>query len=435
MKTPIAPVKFVAAALATSAVLLILLAGFNFVVDPFAMFRAVDIPGFNRQKPEIYKRVRLLKSYEVRRVRAEAVILGSSRSHLGFSPAHPVWAKFAERRYNLAFDGATTKEMYYFLRHAHAVHPLKQAILCLDGYHPTRSPGATRPDFDAGFLLKDSGLLSRMKLHLIDVRTLTSFQTLSASVATLRAQNSSEPLWLAPDGQRLGEAFFRRPSENFTVFGPRYYFDEIDKLEVGFKLEWRIPQPEGKKAYHAPSVQADPVTSLDYIRKIMEFCRAHSIDLRILTTPAHAHQLELSAATGEWPAFEQGKRELARLIGEDARRNPGLAPIPLYDFNGYSSITTESVPPEGSRTEMKYYWDSSHFKQIAGDRALDRVLGSEADWKRVPDDFGVNVTEENIELVLQNERAKRDQYGKDHPEDVENIRRWVADYKQAHRIP
>src|SRR5437868_2173241 len=73
----------------------------NIVVDPFGMFRLVDWPGINSRKPAIYQRVRLLKSYEVRMVKAKAIVLGTSRSHIGMRMTHPGWA--ASPRYNLAF--------------------------------------------------------------------------------------------------------------------------------------------------------------------------------------------------------------------------------------------------------------------------------------------------------------------------------------------
>src|SRR6185295_19359253 len=176
--------------------------------------------GFNAHKPSVFNRVRFLKAYEVRRMKPDAVILGSSRSHLAFRPGHEAWARQNERTYNLAFDGALTKEMYFYLRHAHAVRPLKRVLLCLDTYHPTRAPANARPDFDPGLLLSNSGFLSRTKLLLADLKVLVSFDTLKNSVQTVRSQNTTEDSWLAPDGQRLCEVFFRRPGENFVKDGP-----------------------------------------------------------------------------------------------------------------------------------------------------------------------------------------------------------------------
>src|SRR5713101_6397729 len=98
-------------AIAGLAALLMLVAvvSFNAVIDPFGMYRAIDLHGINSRKPAIYQRVRLAKAYEVRRIEPRAIVLGTSRSHIGLRPTHAGWT--ASPRYNLAFDGATTREM------------------------------------------------------------------------------------------------------------------------------------------------------------------------------------------------------------------------------------------------------------------------------------------------------------------------------------
>ena len=420
-------VRFGVVALATAAALLAGVAGFNALVDPFRMYRWVEVDGVNVAKPAIYRRVRLLKVFEVRRTGPGAVILGSSRSHLGLRPTHEGWDRTALPAYNLAFDGATTREMYHYLVHAHTIRPLRQVVLGLDTYHPTLAPGTTRPDFDP-LLLESPDVPSLLRLATADLRLLISLDTLRASIQTLGGQREAEPEWLAPDGQRLGESFFYRPAETFVREGQRAYFEEIDRLEVGYKLEGT--RPPSRRARPAPPVPPVPVaeTSLGYIRRIAAFCRDQAIDLRLFLTPAHARQLEISAATGEWPSIESAKRALVRVLAEDAASHPDRAPFPLYDFSGYSSVTTERLPNPGE--EMRYYWDSSHFKEEVGDWVLDRLFGVERADHPVPADFGVRLTAENVEEVLA--LARRDQvaYRERHPADVETVRRYVADWRR-----
>src|SRR3990172_9327052 len=105
--------------MAVASTLLGIIACFNALVDPFAMYQKVEIAGFNMNKPAIYSRMRLYKAFEVERVRSQTVILGSSRTHVGLRCSHEALAKLEGPCYNLAFDGATAKEMYFYLRHAH----------------------------------------------------------------------------------------------------------------------------------------------------------------------------------------------------------------------------------------------------------------------------------------------------------------------------
>jgi len=407
----------------TAILLLAAIASMNFVVDPFGMYRLVDLDGFNAYKPAIDHRVRLVKAYEVRRLRPQGIILGTSRSHLGLRPSHNGWDPAAKPIYNLAFDGATTKEMYQYLLHAHAVRPLRQVVLGLDTYHATLAPATARPDFDALLLDSPEGrtLPSLMRA---DLKVLTSLDALRASLATVRSQRDREPQWFAPDGQRVGEVFFHRAGEHFEQLGPRGYFEEIDRLEVGFKREGQLAANARSPGRTTQSTAASD-TSLDYIRRIVTFCRAEGVDLRIFIAPEHAHQLEITAAIGEWATLEKAKRALVQLLAEDSARHPGAPPIPLWDFSGYSSVTTEALPEFGSRAEMEFYWDSSHFKDIVGDFVLDRLFGLSRPRQPVPPDFGVRLTPATVEPALARLRAAQLAYQRSHPKDVAWIRSLV----------
>jgi hypothetical protein len=430
---PRASLRFVALALLSAGVLVAAIVAVNALVNPFGMYRAITVEGFNAHKPEVFQRVRLLKAYEVRRLGPRGIVLGTSRSHLGLRPSHEGWRADASPRYNLAFDGATTREMYHYLVHAHAVRPLRQVVLGLDTYHALPVPASSRPGFDLD-VLKQPGTPTLGLLVRADLRLLASLDTLRASLRTIRAQAHAEPRWLAEDGQRLGEVFFRRPGETFVREGPLAYFEEVDRMEVAFQLEWTLP-PHRPGAAAAPAPPPGPTeTSLDYIARIVGFCQDNGIDLRIFLTPAHAHQMEIQAATGAWPAVEAGKRALAQLLAEARARRPDRPEVPLYDFSGYSSVTTEPLPGPGE--EMRYYWESSHFKEVVGDYVLDRMFGVQRPERPVPPDFGVVLTAENLEAEM--ERVRRDQaaYRETHPTDVALIRRYVEDwYRQNGQEP
>lgn len=177
--------------------------------------------------------------------------------------------------------------MYFYLRYAQAVHPLKQVILGLDTYHPTLAPASTRPDFDRALLSENRSFISSVRTMLEDLKLLASVDTFFASITTLRSQNTGEPEWFAADGQRLGEIFFRNFEDKFRKC-PRDYFEEIDRMEVGFKLPDRnLARVTSIKTVSAPasSQNTDGETSLAYIRQIVEFCRDNRIDLRIFITP------------------------------------------------------------------------------------------------------------------------------------------------------
>lgn len=400
-------------------------AAFNAVVDPFGMNLLVRAKGFNAYKPATYNRVRLFKAYEVKRIRPQSLILGTSRSHIGFSCAHEAGGRLEGPCYNLAFDGATSREMYLYLRHSYAMQPLKHVLLGLDPYHLAPSLSTTRPDFDPLVLHDtDGNMLPRWLTG--DLRILTSLDTLKASVETLQAQDAPQPAWFGSDGQRLGEVFFREIEGNFKQLGPRGYFDMTDHREVGYQTEWMVA------ARRKPaSVRADPVfdpneTSVAYVRRILAFCRAHRIDLRIVVTPAHAHQMEIMAASSDWAEVERKKRDLVRLVDEENARYPEQPPTPIFDFSGYSSLTEDAPPAPGTQAELRYYWDSSHFKQIVGNYVLDRVYGVSNLARQAPPDFGIRLTDATIEPYLTEQRVRQADYRRRFPNDIVTLRRLVA---------
>jgi hypothetical protein len=186
--------------------------------------------------------------------------------------------------------------------------------------------------------------------------------------------------------------------------------------------------PRGLTKYQ-PDESATTLTSLDYVSKIVTFCREEHIDLRIFITPSHAHHLEFVSSLGGWPGFEQGKRNLVQLLSEDAARHPETRPVPLFDFSEYSSVTTERVPPDTSTDEMEFYWDSSHFKERVGDWILDRLFEVDRQTDRVPPDFGVLLTAENVDSELERVRVSQQSYRHGHPKDTEFVKSLIREVK------
>jgi hypothetical protein len=136
----------------------------------------------------------------------------------------------------------------------------------------------------------------------------------------------------------------------------------------------------------------------------LEICTEHHLDCRLYMNPAHSSlEGEGLRAAGKWEMFETWKRRIAQIA--DSHQ------IPLWDFSGYNTVTTEPVA-----TPMKYYWDSSHFTELVGNWIVARVM-NEADAS-IPADFGRLVTIANIDAHLSEIRANRERYATSHPAEV-----------------
>jgi hypothetical protein len=396
---------------------------FNFVVDPYGSYHFFEFSSAQSVKPAIYRRVKLAKAYDLRRLAPEAIVLGTSRSHIGLRMTHPGWGVPLALRYNGAFDGATTKEMYAYLRHAHAVRPLRHVVLGLDTWQLGRNLAWTRPDFDPAILFDPDHLAHNLTVYAADLSLLVSTDTTRASIVELMADRA-QPSWLAADGQRLGEVFFREVEADYPS-SPGGYFRGIDRQEIGYALDTGVDPSARRKKVVATG--EDNLTSFDYIAKIVHFCRRMRIDLRIFLTPAHAHQLEIASQLGTWGDIERGKRELVDLLERDGADHPEVRSFPLYDFAGYSSVTTEPVPAPNTRKEMTYYWDSSHFKQVVGDLILDRLFETTSEGNPVPADFGVRLTHATVETALKQIRAAQLAYRAAQPQEMAFIKSLVEE--------
>jgi hypothetical protein len=358
------------------------------------------------------------------RIKPRALVLGTSRSQFGIRMTHPGWDPAAVPRYNLAFESATTHEIYAYLRHAQAVRPLRQVVLGLDTWQLTTDPSDVRPGFEAAFLDSPGSVWRHLASRIARLRIDFSLDTTLASILTLAHQTLPTRNSFAPNGQQLGEIFYHEVDQEFIKAGPGTVFQDVDRYEILVKLGG-APGPKAR----AGSVQSRrDLASMEYLREIIAFCRANAIDLRIFITPMHAHQMEIAAALGEWRRIETGKRMLVQILAEDAAGDPGAKPYPLWDFTGYNAVTDEPVPSPGSQQEMAYYWDSSHFKEAVGDWVLDRLFDIPDD---VPADFGVPLTPQSVDRVLEQIRTDRAIYVSEHPADAAEIRSLAEEVYRA----
>jgi hypothetical protein len=71
---------------------LALLAGFNFIIDPYQLLGAPAIDGVNAKKTVLFSKLGLTKPYAFYASDHTSLILGSSRAGAAIDPAHPTLA-------------------------------------------------------------------------------------------------------------------------------------------------------------------------------------------------------------------------------------------------------------------------------------------------------------------------------------------------------
>jgi hypothetical protein len=360
------------------------------LVDPYGLYRIVSFNGFNQQKEGVRSKIRFVKSLEMPLRSPQTLLMGSSRVHDGLNPDYITLQKYPPV-YNFAIDMSRIYETLIQLRHAIKNTRVRRVIIGLDLF---MFNGFQRKNEDF-----DEAIYGR-KLHFYDYfgPSIFSRSALSDSVKTLRqSRNQNDRNEFLPNGYRP-QAFFKL--KNYPA--AHYY------------TNWIFLSPTQKGTKYYSNLKLNDQVFADF-EQILSICRENNIELHLYINPAHAHlDGEGLVTLGHWEMNEEWKRHISKLATTWR--------IPLWDFSGYNSITTERVS-----NGMIYYWDSSHFKEIVGNWILDRMLG---DSSRVPQDFGILVTSDNIESHLTTIRANRNSYVNSHRSEIailhEDFRRIIG---------
>ena len=112
--------------------------------------------------------------------------------------------------------------------------------------------------------------------------------------------------------------------------------------------------------------------TLEEIQEIIEIAKKHNIHCTFFINPIQ----KTSYLALNQNSFQTFKYNLAKLTN-------------FYDFSGLNTITTNNY----------YFYETSHYRTIVGDLILDRLLELSS---KVPDDFGILVTQKNIKKHLEN---------------------------------
>ncbi len=338
-------------------------------VDPYRMYGTPATPGWTALKPRIYQQTGIAKTHLLERVMPRTLLLGNSRVEIGLDPKSRDWPTEAQPVFNAAQDGKGLATALAMLREAIAVRVPDRVVLGLDILDflqkPTQPPAQPPPpSADERRLLvdRDGAPNPRRPLQLWRDRLATTL-TIGAvydSVITLFDQHPATSVTMTPQGFN--------PLHEYRVYVARNGYNELfAQKSVIYETQYR---------HYTGSDFADPFqySSFRDLRRIMELSAKHEIRLVMYIHPYHVEYLEMLHQVGLWPSFESWKRALVRIV---AAEKPMLsANVSLYDFAEYDQFTTEPVPPPGDRhSEMRWYWESAHYKSALGNEILAAIFG------------------------------------------------------------
>lgn len=393
--------------LVITALLLLLVAVFNLVIDPYGIFRQVDRPGFNAIKPTATTRGGMAKATGVLRERPAGLVLGNSRAEVGFDPHHAGWPTAARPVFNLSIAGTGPVTTLRYFKHALASGRAPDTVVWgIDFMDFLVDPRSTRTEYeipaeDVRLLQSHQDLHStpylRQRLKDVLESTLT-LRAVTDSIQTLMAQSNR----FAMDQTPLG---FNPMHDYQKLAADQGYWTIFRQKDLTYVQSF-LARP--KSIFDA---RGNTSPDLEATRAILRLCREHGIKLRLVIYPYHAHFQQAFRMAGQWPAFEGWKRGMVRLVADEARAS-NQAAFQIWDFSGFNAWTSEIVPARGDRkTKMQWYWEAGHFKRELGDLVLNQV------WDPAirSSDLGTIIDETNVESHILKVRAQELTYRQLHP--------------------
>ncbi|MCX7278442.1 MAG: hypothetical protein NTZ15_14135 [Burkholderiales bacterium] len=410
--------------LGLTAALVLLVAVFNAVVDPYGLIRGVDRAGFNRIKPAAGAHGSMAKAYQVLRVQPGALILGNSRAEVGFDPQHPAWPAAAQPVFNLALPGTDTSTSVQSLQHVLAspgAHPkvVVWGVDFMDFLVDPRTPPSSPAGAGSGgrWLTQGDGAANptRWRHQLRDYAESTlTMGALLDSAQTLASQRNAYASDLTPQGFNPMQDYVKISADEgyWNVFRQK----DVANLQAYLRRPKSILDAGGRSSY-----------ALEDLRRVIQLCQQNGIELHLVVYPYHAHLLQIMRLSGHWPVFEDWKRALVRTVEQASA--PGQL-VPLWDFSGFNRYANEDIPPRGDRkSQMQWYWEAGHFKSALGGLVLDRVLGH-----GTPDlAWGVQMQPVNLEAHIATLQAQERDYRLSHAADVQALEALASQAKQ--RLP
>ncbi len=383
-------------------VALALIAGINWFVNPFDIFYSAEIEGFNKYKPALGRYERLSKTYQVRKLKPDYIILGSSRA-FALPADYPLPDQM--NGFNLALASGSTYEQMRMFQHAHAVNKLKRVVIGVD----EQLQSDVQQDFLEGRLAIMPDGVKRVGFSRDIVQDviagLLSFDALRASLKTIKRQPQ------AGIEEHLRQDKVERV---FNAGGHRQMFWNMEASILNL-----FKGAGSDSCYQqGDKDENDDTKARDYFQAMLERAYADTIDFYVFFSPVHARIYETWCVGGMWGQIENTKRDIVAMVEETAKRFD-KKPFPVWDFSGYNSVTTEPVPEKGDRKSlMRGYWEGSHYSRLAAEFVLGRMFGGNA---AVPDDFGVLLTGENIDEHLRNIYQQHVRYAASNPRVIEEI--------------
>ncbi len=357
--------------LTTLVTALLLMSGFNGLVDPYDATRLVSIDGLNARKTRSHEDGRrVLVSHQLLKRPEHSIIIGTSRVVDGFPETTDAWPGGL---YNAGMRGSSDYERAHLTALALKKENLRCVIVSFTPY---------LNDYDARY--KSAFLISRLpdgNAPLSMGRMLLSPNTLARSVQTVR--------------------------DNITGGSDSFPFS--DTYPTGQQRDWFLKSPES--VYRAAR---DPIQfegDLDLYFMPLEALASRGVQIIGFFSPTHAYMEEAAIRT-QWDNHIKIKQAVAERFEALSKHKPNKPCTPdqasvLWDFTGFQPFSTTALPRENQTNTHPLFHEPAHYREIVGLNILRRMLGLNPD---MPEPFGLKLTPENVNETARETQTRRTAY-------------------------
>lgn len=411
--------RFVLGFLAVFVVTAGVVGAFNFLVNPYWLFPAPILGGFNVVKPKAAERSQVIKPYQVLQSAPRTLIGGNSRPEMGIDPQSACFEDAPKPIFNLGIPGAGVYMQGRVLQHVIAsggVKKLLMAVDFLDFLVDRQGPESfrdwpPRPEgFDPRLLVDRHGEENPAYFIHLGSNYLTGLFSLNGffdSLLTLSAQGRPNASTIRADG-----------------FNPaRDYIDIIESEGQEVLFSQKISSVLTKLSDRRTALLHDGTqwsTSFESLRRLLRIARAENIDVTLFINAYHLDYLKAIAASERWYEFEEWKRMLVKLAEQEGG-------IPLWDFSMVNDFTTEIPPPPGRLgNPLRWFWEPAHYRAETGEIMLAHMFGKPCNAHYPGAVIGARITSDNIHQHLMGIRTAFRSIEGDRSEDREVAGRSVS---------
>jgi hypothetical protein len=311
--------------LALVAVVVLVCAGFNYLVDPYRSWGTGLIdPIFSKLSND-----RIQIPYLLRSTAPETVLVGSSRVAWGIN----IEEGYRTGILNAGIAGATVPQVVNVIDVALQNRALKRIVWFVDFFAFSRHYQHVDPNFDARL---SGSLESKLEETLLSLDAIgDSFDQLKRSLGGRQKLRRTRMVAIPWPMDFICPELDRRVNSDLSTVSDAVVIAQLTR-------NWY--------ADYDPSPDLARLFS-DTVRRI----RARHVELVMVVAPMSQYELEVMRQSGQWEHFQDFKRMLA-------------ANGPFWDFSGYN--------PVARRADL--FRDATHMKPAMGEMVLRIVLRMDA---------------------------------------------------------